>query len=139
MGGGYSGNASSRIGLPARRPRAETKLGAILTLRTTAFSTIVLANPDTVRGGGLTKQIHSQNQGLPAARIAGARARTGFPHRREEQFHDGLFQARIHLTEPPDPCLLGRCQAGDGAGGYELDERAIQLGLGLRREVNFIR
>ncbi|HKV79686.1 MAG TPA: hypothetical protein VJP02_16170 [Candidatus Sulfotelmatobacter sp.] len=114
----------------------EKKLGADLDPRDeTLLETRLLANPDKVRLR--VYQTHSTHKSMSCLR-QGSMVLVRDPdyHQVEEQFHEAIF---THASTSPNLQIIASLDVARRQmelEGYELVNRAIQLALDVRREVN---
>jgi arginine decarboxylase len=114
----------------------EKKLGADLDPRDkTLLETPLLANPDKVRLR--VYQTHSTHKSMSCLR-QGSMVLVKDPdyHQIEEQFHEAIF---THASTSPNLQIIASLDVARRQmelEGYELVNRAIQLALDVRREVN---
>jgi arginine decarboxylase len=114
----------------------EKKLGADLDPRDkTLLETRLLANPDKVRLR--VYQTHSTHKSMSCLR-QGSMVLVKDPdyHQVEEQFHEAIF---THASTSPNLQIIASLDVARRQmelEGYELVNRAIQLALDVRREVN---
>src|SRR5438067_5737011 len=114
----------------------EKKLGADLDPRDkTLLETRLLANPDKVRLR--VYQTHSTHKSMSALRQGSmVLVKDEDYHTVEEQFHEAVF---THASTSPNLQIIASLDIARRQmelEGYELVNRAIQLALDLRREVN---
>lgn len=114
----------------------EKKLGADLDPKNkTLLETRLLANPDKVRLR--VYQTHSTHKSMSCLR-QGSMVLVKDPdyHKVEEQFHEAVF---THASTSPNQQIIASLDVARRQmelEGYELVNRAIQLALDVRREVN---